>query len=250
MQVVRRVLDPLAASLAVAVLLGSATTAAAQAPLWAKLLRWMSGDSDQTPVPHSAIGVHVQMSLKRPPRPDDDERAERIVAAAREVLRRHPDVASATRDGYRPFHQTGQLGEEVHYTSIGYGYAEGKRVDYLHPGSLLFQRTRAGMVPVGVMYSASNASTADNLDLRAPLSVATWHRHVDFCLPVGRDAKAKAEDPRFGYAGSIHSEAACAQAGGYWIPVAFGWMTHVYPDDTGKVWGGEDMDMSDMHDHH
>lgn len=205
MELQNRLLKAGAASLALAVLLGGASAAAAQAPLWAKLLRWVSDESDQTPVPHAAMGVHMQRSLKRAPRPGDAESAERIVAAAREVLRRHPDVASATRDGYRPFHQTGQLGEEVHYTSIGYGCAEGKHVDYLHPGSLLFRRTRACLVPVGVMYSAGNSSTADELDARAPLSVATWHRHVDFCLPVGPEAKAKGEDSRFGYAGSIHT---------------------------------------------
>jgi hypothetical protein len=27
-----------------------------------------------------------------------------------------------------------------------------------------------------------------------------------------------------------------------WIPVVFGWMTHVYPDDE-NAWGGMDMQM-------
>ena len=93
------------------------------------------------------------------------------------------------------------------------------------------------------MYSAPNNSTAEELNSRAPLSFATWHRHVDFCLPTGSDAGIPTGDPRFGYTGTIHAKADCIKSGGYWLPVAFGWMTHVYPDE-GQVWGGEEMDMS------
>lgn len=221
-----------------------ATPATAQVPGWVKFIHWISGDSDRTDVPIMTMGDHMQMSRKAVPHSGDAERADRIVAAAREVLRRHPDVASAQRDGYRPFHETGVLGEEVHYTSIGYGYAESKHVDYLHPGSLLFRRTQGGLVPVGVMYSAPGRATAAELDAAAPLSTATWHRHVDFCWPAGPNAKAEATDPRFGYAGTIHTQSACAAASGYWLPLAFGWMTHVYPNDRARVWGGEDMDMA------
>ena len=32
-------------------------------------------------------------------------------------------------------------------------------------------------------------------------------------------------------------------AGGYWIPLALGWMTHIYPNETerDKIWIGEQM---------
>ena len=48
---------------------------------------------------------------------------------------------------------------------------------------------------------------------------------------------------RFGFAGSIGDEATCQAAGGYWIPLALGWMTHIYPNETerDKIWIGEQM---------
>ncbi|MBA3811537.1 MAG: hypothetical protein H0X27_07830, partial [Caulobacteraceae bacterium] len=167
--------------------------------------------------------------------------------AARDVLRRYPDVAGAEHDGYRPFHQSGKLGEEVHFTSIGHAYAEGRHVNYAHPGSLLFRRTAQGLEPVGVMYSAPNNATAAALDAIAPLSLATFHRHVDFCIAQGKDAETS-RDRRFGYDGTLHTQADCKQAGGYWLPVAFGWMTHVYPNEA-QVWGGQEMKMAQAEPH-
>lgn len=228
--------------IATIVLLTSKPTLAG-VPVWARMLHWMSGDSDETTVPVMNMGDHMQMTKKAAPRPEDAERAASIVRSARDVLGRYPDAASAQRDGYRPFHTTGIVGEEIHYSSIRYGYSEGKRIDYFHPGSILFRRTEQGLIPVGVMYSAPNSSTAEELDSRAPLSIATWHRHVDFCLPPGRHAGAPIDDARFGYTGTIYAKADCLQAGGYWLPVAFGRMTHVYPDER-QVWGGEEMDVS------
>ncbi len=231
----------------VTLLVASATGASAQTPLWARLLHWISGDSDQTTVPVEMMGAHMQASRRAPEQPGDRARGARIVAAASEVLRRYPDVASAEHAGYRPFHTTGKLGEEVHYTSIGYAYAEGRHVDYARPGSLLFRRTARGLEPAGVMYAAPNTATAATLDAIAPLSLATFHRHVDFCIAQGRDAETS-RDRRFGYDGSLHTQADCKRAGGYWLPVAFGWMTHVYPNQP-RIWGGEEMKMGEAKSH-
>ena len=61
---------------------------------------------------------------------------------------------------------------------------------------------------------------------------------------AGRRARRAADydgpEARFG-AGSIDTEAACRAAGGYWVPLAFGWMTHVYPNesDPERIWLGE-----------
>ncbi len=50
---------------------------------------------------------------------------------------------------------------------------------------------------------------------------------------------------QFGPQGSIHTEEACQEAHGLWIPVVFGWMTHVYPNakSPNDVWAGMDMPM-------
>ena len=216
-------------------------------PLWERLLRYQGGTTDATPVPSMKMWNHMQMSLKGQPQPGDQQRARRIVAAARNVVARYSDVNTALRDGYRPFHPTGKLGEEVHYTNYRYNRLEQSHPDYEHPGSILYKRTKDGMQAVGVMYTAPQDATPQRLDSVAPLSVATWHRHVDFCggprdLPIEEQLGPHAQ---FGPQGSIHTEKACKEAHGLWIPVVFGWMTHVYPNaaSPNDVWAGMEMHM-------
>jgi hypothetical protein len=104
------------------------------------------------------------------------------------------------------------------------------------------------MEAVGVMYSAPQNSTPQQLNAIVPLSIATWHRHVDFCGAPSNLPFAERFGPHapFGPQGSIHTEEACKAAQGLWIPVVFGWMTHVYPnaEDPSKVWAGMHMEMS------
>jgi hypothetical protein len=218
-----------------------------QFPLWEQLLRYDGGKTDATPVPSMKMGNHMQMSLNGKPQPGDKQCAQRIVAAARSVLDDYSDVNTALRDGYKPFYPTGKLGEEVHYTNYRYNRLEQRQVNYDHPGSILYKRTSEGMQAVGVMYTAPQDSTPEHLNAVAPLSIATWHRHVDFCgaprsLPLDERFGPHA---KFGPQGSIHTEEACKEAHGLWIPVVFGWMTHVYPnaEPPNDVWAGMDMHM-------
>lgn len=220
------------------------TVMAQDFPLWEHLLKHYGGKSDDTPVPSMKMGNHMQMSLKREQQPGDQQRAAAIIVAAHAVLLRYADEETALQDGYKPFHPTGRVGEEVHYTNYRYGRKERQQVNYNQPGSILYRRTANGMKAVGVMYTASRDSTPEQLDAIAPLSFATWHRHVDFCggpkgLPIADQFGPSA---RFGPEGSIHTEQECNQAAGLWIPVVFGWMTHVYPDARIN-WGGMDMEM-------
>ena len=220
---------------------------AQQFPWWEQLLHYYGGKTDETPVPSMKMGYHMQMSLKGKPQPGDEQRARQIIAAARGVVSHYADVNAALDDGYKPFHPTGKMGEEVHYTNYRYNRHEQRRVNYDHPGSILYKRTPKGMRAVGVMYTAPQDSTPEQLNAAAPLSVATWHRHVDFCggprsLPLDEQFGPHA---RFGMQGSIHTEDACKKAHGLWIPVVFGWMTHIYPNAKApdKIWAGMDMHM-------
>lgn len=213
-------------------------------PVWERLLRHYSGKTDQTPVPSMKMGRHMQMSLKGDPAQGDAARAAEILAAADAVLSHYHDVKTAVHDGYKPFFPTGRMGEEIHYTNYRYRRKEQQHVDYSRPGSLLYKRTAEGLKAVGVMYTAPTDATPQQLDAIAPLSIATWHRHVDFCggprtLPASEQFGPSA---RFGPQGSIHSEEACRAAQGLWIPVVLNWMTHVYPNEQEK-WGGMDMNM-------
>jgi len=224
-----------------------AAAMAQQFPLWERLLQYYGGKSDETPVPLMKMGNHMQMSLKGKPQSGDQQRAQHIVAAAQRVVAHYADVSTALGDGYKPFHPTGKMGEEVHYTSSRYHRLEQQHVDYGRPGSILYKRTPAGMKAVGVMYTAPQDSSPEQLNAVAPLSIATWHRHVDFCGgPRGLSFSEQfGPHAQFGPQGSIHTEEACREAHGLWIPVVFGWMTHVYPNakSPSEVWPGMDMHM-------
>ena len=93
------------------------------------------------------------------------------------------------------------------------------------------------------MYIARADATPEQLDARLPLSITVWHRHVRFCGWPSGTPRAEWDGPsaRFGFAGSIVTEAACTAAGGYWIPLVLGWMAHVYPLETeaDRIWLGE-----------
>jgi hypothetical protein len=223
--------------------------AAQDFPLWAQFLKKHSASTDETPVPSMKMENHMQMSSKGAAEPSDEARAQAIVIAAREVLARYHDMDTAMNDGYRPFAPTGKMGEEVHYTSYRYHKQEQQHVDYRQPGSILYRRTPQGMKAVGVMYTAPAESTPEQLNAIAPLSIATWHRHVDFCVgPRSVGLKQQfGKDSQFGPQGSVHTEQACAKAQGLWIPVVFGWMTHVYPDAK-EIWAGMDMHMESNSD--
>ncbi|MGZ9074425.1 MAG: hypothetical protein ACXW13_01495 [Burkholderiaceae bacterium] len=224
-----------------------ATAAYAGVPLWQRVLRWVSGDTSDTPVQTHMMGKHMQISVRQPPKPGDAARAEEIRAAALGVLQTYRDVADAEAEGYAPFAPTGKMGEEVHYTHHWRAGNEKDAIDLQRPGSILYKRTPNGMQAVGVMYTAPGRSTPEKLDKRVPLSIGVWHRHVHFCgWPSGTPRKDwDGPNARFGFAGSIGDEATCQAAGGYWIPLALGWMTHIYPNETepDKIWIGDQMMM-------
>ncbi|HEV2169841.1 MAG TPA: hypothetical protein VGR40_02780, partial [Candidatus Binatus sp.] len=126
---------------------------------------------------------------------------------------------------------------------------------------------------VGAMYSAPVNDTEDDLNNLVPLSIARWHQHTNICLPNGitlddllrneigaghsdlpgtipvaanpealqRDKNFGVfADGRFGFTGKIADPQSCAAAGGHFLPVAFGWMVHVYPfagDDINVAFG-------------
>jgi hypothetical protein len=221
----------------------TAIASAQNFPLWERILKHYSGKTDETPVPSMKMG-HMQMSLKSNPAPGDEARATEILKLAAAVLTQYRDAKTAIRDGYKPFFPTGRIGEEIHYTNYRYRRLEQQHIDYSRPGSILYKRTAEGLKVVGVMYTAPADATPEQLNSIAPSSVATWHRHVDFCggpktLP---SAEQFGPDARFGPQGSIHTEEECGAAQGLWIPVVLNWMTHVYPNEP-QQWGGMHMDV-------
>ncbi len=101
---------------------------------------------------------------------------------------------------------------------------------------------RCNFVLVGAMDTAPKGFSENDLDKRVPLSVAQWHKHVNWCLPPKGDQSlwlAKKNDrPVFGPLG-VSTEKECNTAGGRFQPEVFGWMVHANvfaSEDPNVIW--------------
>ena len=221
-----------------------APTAAQGVPFWQRLLRWAAATAATRLWRRRRWAAHADERAREPAPPATQRAPRRSSRAARRVLERYRDVADAERDGYRPFAPRGVVGEEVHYTHL---WEAGREVQHAsiseRPGSILYRRTATGMEAVGVMYTARGDAGPE----RARRAAAAQHRRLAPPRPLLRLAEGHAarrlrrSRGRASARGSIDTEADCRAAGGYWIPLAFGWMTHVYPDesDPERIWLGE-----------
>ena len=209
------------------------------------------------------MDAHMRMTALRETTPHDIDRANYLLDTLRRVLRPYRNYRVALAQGFRIFMPT--VPQDVyHFTNYAWSGDESQgRFDPAHPGSLLYVKQPDGnYVLAGAMYSAPPDFTPDQLNELVPLGIARWHEHIDICLPasitlddllrgnVGQGQEnlpgmipiaANPEalkldskygvfaDGRFGFTGKIHNAAACRVAGGNFIPLAFGWMVHVYP---------------------
>jgi hypothetical protein len=223
---------------------------------------------------HAHMSEHMKLTDPRPSSSRDEARARELLARLRRALGPYRDYRVALAEGFRIFLPT--VPQDVyHFTDFKASGEEYRgHFDPDHPGSLLYvKRGEDDYVLVGAMYSAPPYYTPDELDGIIPLSVARWHQHVNICLPreitlldllqgkigAGRtdlpgtipvavnpaaldldDRLGFMADGRFGFEGRIHDRDACEAAGGSFLPLAFGWMVHVYPfsgDDLKVAYG-------------
>src|SRR5262249_17450429 len=176
---------------------------------------------------HHHPGTHMRMTAPRPETPEDHARAEAVLKALRPAIERYKDYRLAIADGYQPF-LPNLPQPQYHFTNYWNGFLEAFAFDPARPTSLLYKKTRNGYELIGAMYSMPKNATEAQLNRRIPLSVASWHAHVNLCMPP-KDQGARADWSKFGLAGSISTAEACAEAGGRFLPQIFGWMVHVYP---------------------
>jgi hypothetical protein len=199
---------------------------------------------------------HMHLTALRPEQPGDSEKADAIVAAAREAMEPYKDYRKALADGYRIFLPNVPQ-PQYHFTNYANAREAAQTFDPLKPTSLLYRKNAdGGYTLVGAMYTDRVDASEDELNERIPLSVARWHQHVNFCkAPAGEWAQNFGPDAKFGLMGSIATREACEAAGGVFLPHVFGWMVHVYPYETdpGKIWsisdddqGHDNMDRSPM----
>jgi hypothetical protein len=197
----------------------------------------------------SSMAGHMYMTSLRPKRPGDQERADAIVAAARQAMAPYQDYHKALDDGFRIFLPNVPQ-PQYHFSNPANGRAARSHFDPTKPTSLLYKKTAdGGYQLVGVMYTDRVNASEEEIDERVPLSIARWHQHVNFCVaPLGHRAEYFGPDAKFGLKGSIDTQQACDAAGGTFLPHVLGWMVHVYPfeKDPAKVWST--MDDADGHD--
>lgn len=191
--------------------------------------------------------LHMEMSPARPVAHGDSARAATIARELRTALMRYRDTSAAVADGYHMFMPQVKQQRIYHFTSNWRAVQEGFRFDPARPTSILYKRGADGQLTlVGAMYTAPKRFTPDRLDERVPLSIARWHKHVNWCVPKRGDAHRwmeRANDaPVFGPESPIATKEACDRVGGVFHPVLFGWMLHANVfegNDAATIWGDD-----------
>jgi len=194
---------------------------------------------------------HMYMTALRPVQPGDRQKADAVAAAAKAAMAPYQDYKKALADGYEIF--LPNVPQPIyHFTKYEYGREAWKQFDATKPTSLLYKKTADGYKLVGAMYTDRVDASEEELNARIPLSVARWHQHINFCkAPDGQKAGYFGPDAKFGLMGSITTKEACDAAGGEFRPHLFGWMVHVYPNETdpAKVWSVDDDEGHDSMQH-
>jgi hypothetical protein len=187
---------------------------------------------------------HMVMTVLRPVKAGDQQKADALVAAAKTAMEPYKDYRKALADGYEIFLPNIPQ-PQYHFTNYRSGLAARSQFDPLKPTSLLYTKTADGYKLVGVMYTDRVDATEEELNDRIPLSIGRWHQHINFCkAPEGQKAAYFGPAAKFGLRGSIVTKEACDVAGGEFHPHVFGWMVHVYPyeNDPASIWSTNDDD--------
>jgi hypothetical protein len=188
---------------------------------------------------------HMYMTTLTPLKAGDQQKADALVAAAKQAMAPYQDYHKALADGFKIFFPKVPQ-PQYHFTNYAYARAAGSHFDPLKPTSLLYKKTPdGGYTLVGAMYTARLDATEEEINERVPLSIARWHQHINFCLgPLGHRAEYYGPDAKFGLLGSITTKEACDAAGGRFFPHVFGWMVHIYPYETDpkNIWSTNDDD--------
>jgi hypothetical protein len=226
------------------------------------LVVMVAGVSDaQSPMMSSAdmkaMAAHMEMTKLSAKNTADSIRAAKLVIELRASIAKYTHVNLAIADGFRQFAPQIKNQHVYHFTNYSWALENAFRFNPEKPTSLLYKKDAAGsFVLIGAMYTAPRRFTESQLDERVPLSVAQWHKHVNWCLPPKGNPSLwqmkKNDRPVFGPLG-VSTEKECEAAGGKFEPEVFGWMVHanVFASDDPRVIWHDDHGMSgdEMMDH-
>jgi hypothetical protein len=207
----------------------------------------MGGDWKMT-----AMAKHMAYTSTRPLTSQDSIRAARVINELRQAIAKYGDVSVAEADGYKMFAPQIKNQPQYHFTRGLNAIRNQFSFDPGRPTSLLYKKddkkdASGKLVLIGAMYTAPKDASEDDLDARVPLSVAHWHRHVNWCVPKrsekGRWSETTNGRPVFGPLG-VATRRECDAAGGRFIPQAFGWMLHANTfagNDLKSIWHDDHM---------
>lgn len=200
----------------------------------------------------AAMASHMSYSSLRSMTAADSVRSAQVINDLRQAIAKYQDVNVAEADGYKMFAPHIKNQPQYHFTKGWNAIRNQWGFDPARPTSLLYKKDAKGQFHlIGAMYTASKRTSEEDLNDRVPLSIARWHRHVNWCIPK-RNAKdrwfeTKNGRPLFGPMG-VATREQCEAASGRFIPQAFGWMLHAKTfagNDLKSIWHDEHMD----HDH-
>ena len=198
---------------------------------------------------------HMEMTAQRHGVAGDSARAAGVAALLRDALKPYADTTAAVADGYKMFMPQNRNQKVYHFTNNRNAMKELFRFDPAQPTSLLYKKGTDGRLQlVGAMYTAPKRFGPDKLDARVPLSVAQWHKHVNWCVPkkseTARWTEQKDGHSVFGPASPIATKAECDAVGGVFHDTVFGWMLHanVFAGNDPKAIWADDHGGHDTHD--
>lgn len=191
--------------------------------------------------------LHMEMTPVVPATAADSARAAGIAAALRTALAKYADTTAAVADGYGMFLPGLKQQKVYHFTNNWRAVQEAFRFEPTRPTSLLYRKDSAGaFVLVGAMYTAPKRFDHEKLDARVPLSIARWHKHVNWCVPrkgeTARWLERRDGAATFGPESPVATKAACDEVGGRFHENVFGWMLHANVfagNDLAAIWGDE-----------
>jgi hypothetical protein len=177
------------------------------------------------------MAKHMELTPARTPTHDDSVHAMRVAVDLKRAIAKYQDTAVAVADGYKMFLPNVKIQKVYHFTNYGRAFKEAFRFDAAQPTSLLYKRRNDGKLALaGAMYTMPKRANVDRLNERIPLSVARWHKHVNWCLPKpGEEARwleTKDGKPQFGPESPVATKSACDAVKGEFHESLFGWMLH------------------------
>jgi hypothetical protein len=190
---------------------------------------------------------HMELTPARTPSHADSVRAGAVAAELKRAIAKYADTAAAVADGYKMFLPNVKAQHVYHFTNNRHALGAAFHFDAAKPTSLLYTRGADGALHlVGGMYTMPKNVKLDRLNDRVPLSIARWHKHVNWCVPkMGDEARwleHKGGAPVFGPESAIATKAECDAARGEFHPNLFGWMVHANAyegTDLGSIFADE-----------